>query len=176
MHVLDIATGTGLVAREAIGLGGRVIGLDPSVGMISKARRYSFPLVRALGEQLPFRDACFDFISMGFALRHVGDIDALFAEMWRVLKRGGTICLLEVTHPTSRFAAWTLRFFMTRIVPAIAYAARREGDALMRFYWDTIEACVPPATILAAGERAGFRSPTHRVIFGTLSEYVIRKE
>jgi demethylmenaquinone methyltransferase/2-methoxy-6-polyprenyl-1,4-benzoquinol methylase len=176
MHVLDIATGTGLVAREALVLGGRVVGLDPSAGMISKAQQHSFPLVRGLGEQLPFRDACFDFVCMGFALRHVADIDALFAEIRRVLRRDGTTCILELTHPANRFVAVPLRLFMTRIVPAIARAARRDGAALMQFYWDTIEACLPPDAILAAAERAGFRSPIRRVVFGIFSEYVVRKE
>lgn len=175
MELLDIATGTGLVAREARVLGASITGLDPSAGMIGQAHQHSFPLVRAFGEQLPFRDACFDFISMGFALRHVGDIDALFAEMWRVLRRGGITCVLELTLPANRFAAQTLRIFMTRLVPAMARVARRDGASLMQFYWDTIEACVPPAIVLAAAERAGFRSPTRRVVFGTFSEYVIEK-
>ena len=176
MRMLDIATGTGLVAREALELGGMVVGLDPSVGMIGEAQRLSFPLVRGLGEELPFRDACFDFVCMGFALRHVADIDVLFQEMRRVLMPGGTACILEITQPANRFVAAPLRVFMTRIVPAVARAARRDGAALMRFYWDTIEACVSPGTILASLERAGFASPTRNVGFGIFSEYVARKQ
>jgi len=176
MRVLDIATGTGLVAREALDLGGAVTGLDASAGMIAEARRLSFPLVRGLGERLPFRSACFDFVCMGFALRHVADIDVLFEEMRRVLIPGGTACILEITRPANRFVAAPLRVFMTRVVPALARTARRDGATLMRFYWDTIEACVPSETILASLQRAGFPSTSRNVVFGMFSEYVARTE
>lgn len=173
MRVLDVATGTGLVAREAIALGGRVLGLDPSAGMLSEAQRLSFPLVRALGEKLPFADASFDFVSMGFALRHVADLDALFEEIRRVLVPGGVACVLEITHPRSALAAVPLRLFMSRIVPVVARLAGR-GDAgrrLMRFYWDTIESCVAPAAVLDSLERAGLGA-RRAVILGIFSEYV----
>lgn len=93
MAVLDIATGTGLVAREAlaiVGDAGLVVGLDPSAGMLDCARdvRTSI-LVQGYGERLPLRDACFDFVTMGFALRHVADLGLLFREMRRVLRPGG---------------------------------------------------------------------------------------
>ena len=175
MRVLDIATGTGLVAREALALGSEVIGLDPSAGMLGEARRLAYPLVRGLGERLPFRDACFDFVSMGFALRHVADLDALFAEMRRVLAPGGTACVLEITRPANRFVATPLRVFMTRVVPVLTRVARRDGASLMKFYWDTIDACVPPDAVLASLTRAGFPSPDRRLVLGMFSEYVARR-
>lgn len=81
LDVLDVAMGTGLVAREAVALAGNpdlVIGLDPSIGMVSEARR-SLPIriILARGEQLPVRSESFDFLSMGYALRHVSDIDEI---------------------------------------------------------------------------------------------------
>ena len=175
MRMLDVATGTGLVASEALALGGDVIGLDPSAGMLSEARRFAYPLVRGRGERLPFRDASFDFVAMGFALRHVSDIDALFAEMRRVLAPGGTACILEITRPTHRVVAASLRVFMTRIVPVIARAARRDGASLMKFYWDTIDACVAPDIVLGSLVRAGFASPHRRVILGMFSEYIAQR-
>src|SRR5688572_3367853 len=67
MRVLDVATGTGLVAREAVALAGdasRVIGVDPSAGMIAEAgRQLPIRLVRGRAEQLPFADGSFDFLS-----------------------------------------------------------------------------------------------------------------
>jgi demethylmenaquinone methyltransferase/2-methoxy-6-polyprenyl-1,4-benzoquinol methylase len=180
MRVLDIATGTGLVAREAVALAGstgRVVGLDPSAGMLGEARSLDIALVRALGEQLPCANASFDFVSMGFALRHVSDLDALFAEIHRVLKPGGTACILEITRPRRPAIAATLRVFMTRVVPAVAWLARRRGAArrLMGFYWDTIDACVRPETVLVALRRAGFPAPRRAVILGMFSEYVAQK-
>ncbi|HEY4998549.1 MAG TPA: class I SAM-dependent methyltransferase [Usitatibacter sp.] len=176
MRVLDIATGTGLVAREAMALGGRVVGLDPSAGMLSEAQRLSFPLVRALGEKLPFADASFDFVTMGFALRHVADLDTLFAEIRRVLAPGGTACILEITRPRSALATAPLRLFMTRVVPVLAWFAGRGAASrrLMRFYWDTIEACVPPAGVLSSLERTGLAA-RRGVVLGIFSEYLATK-
>ena len=180
MRVLDIATGTGLVAREALGIvgaKGSVIGLDPSAGMLEQAGRLDIALVRALGEGLPFRDAAFDFISMGFALRHVADLETLFQEMRRVLRPGGTACILEITRPRRAAVATPLRVFMTRVVPVVAilWGRRVQASELMRFYWDTIEACVPPAAVLGALEQAGFDSPRHASSLGMFSEYVATK-
>jgi demethylmenaquinone methyltransferase/2-methoxy-6-polyprenyl-1,4-benzoquinol methylase len=180
MRVLDVATGTGLVAREAIatvGPTGRVIGLDPSAGMLHEALVLDIELVRALGEKMPFRDGEFDFVSMGFALRHVADLDLLFAEMRRVLKPGGVACVLEITRPQCRVAAAGLRAFMTRAVPAVARLTRHAAAArrLIPFYWDTIEACVPPETVLGALQRSGLAAPSRTVILGLFSEYVARR-
>lgn len=176
MHVLDIATGTGLVAREAralVGSEGRVVGLDPSAGMLVEAGQLEIPLIRALGERLPIRDGAFDFVSMGYALRHVADLGGLFAEMRRVLKPGGIACVLEITRPRSSFISIPLRVFMTGVVPAVAGVLRRNDHArdLMRFYWDTIDACVPPEKIVEALRAAGFGGVERTVSLGMFSDY-----
>ncbi|HEX4942717.1 MAG TPA: class I SAM-dependent methyltransferase [Usitatibacteraceae bacterium] len=178
MRVLDIATGTGLVAREALALVGEqggVIGLDPSAGMLVEAHcALPIPLVRAFGERIPCRDASFDFVSMGFALRHVADLGLLFREIRRVLRPGGTACILEITRPASPLAAEAVRVFMTRVMPVFAGRASRRAEArkLMNFYWDTINACVRPEAVLAALAGAGFDAPRRAVVLRLFSEYV----
>src|SRR5437867_1721338 len=101
MRLLDVATGTGLVALGAAGIigePGRVIGVDPSRGMLREAREaLSGPLVQGRAEALPFRDDLFDMLSMGFALRHVADLGSASREYWRVLKPGGRLIVLEVS-------------------------------------------------------------------------------
>ena len=179
MKVLDVATGTGLVAREAlsiVGSAGSVTGLDPSAGMLEQARSLEFPVVRGFGERLPFRDASFDFVSMGYALRHVADLSGLFGEMRRVLRPGGTACVLELTRPRNRTAASSLRVYMTRIVPLLARVAGRPGAGeLMRFYWDTIDACVQPHAVLAAMKAAGLERPQRVTAMRMFSDYTARK-
>jgi demethylmenaquinone methyltransferase / 2-methoxy-6-polyprenyl-1,4-benzoquinol methylase len=180
MRVLDIATGTGLVAREALGIvgaNGCVVGLDPSAGMLAQAGQLDIALVRALGERLPIADNSFDFVSMGYALRHVADLGALFAEIRRVLRPGGTVCVLEITRPRSAFVAVPLRWFMTGVVPAVASLWRHNdhGKRLMRFYWDTIDVCVPPPAVLDALSHAGLARVERTVSLGMLSDYVARK-
>src|ERR1044071_2704727 len=83
MRALDVACGTGaltLPMQRIVGGGGEVLGLDPSTGMLRVARRHGARrLVRGVAEALPFPDGRFDFLSMGYALRHVADLRATFA-------------------------------------------------------------------------------------------------
>jgi demethylmenaquinone methyltransferase/2-methoxy-6-polyprenyl-1,4-benzoquinol methylase len=178
MAVLDVATGTGLVAREALALAGagNVVGLDPSAGMLKEATQLGIPLVRGLGERLPCKDASFDMVSMGFALRHVADLEALFSEMRRVLRPGGSVCVLEITKPRGKLVTAALRNFMTRVVPVMArVTGRKVGPELMRFYWDTIEACVRPEVVMQSLRAAGFPQPSRAVSLKIFSEYVATK-
>jgi demethylmenaquinone methyltransferase/2-methoxy-6-polyprenyl-1,4-benzoquinol methylase len=146
--------------------------------MLGEASQLAVPLVRAIGERLPFADASFDFVSMGFALRHVSDLDALFGEIRRVLKPGGSACILELTAPESRWVAVPLRIFMTRVVPAMALVRRprAQARALMQFFWDTVEACVRPETVMGALERAGIDAPRRLVVLGLFSEYTGKRK
>jgi demethylmenaquinone methyltransferase / 2-methoxy-6-polyprenyl-1,4-benzoquinol methylase len=175
LAVLDVATGTGLVAREASALAGGsgVIGLDPSRGMLEEARRgLSAPLVQARGEALPFEDARFDVLTMGYALRHVSDLYAAFREYHRVLRPGGRVLLLEISRPASRLGLGLARLYLKRLVPLVTRLGTGSPDAkrLMDYYWDTIEHCVPPAAILDALRATGFDA-ARRVQGGMLSEY-----
>ncbi|WP_338663474.1 class I SAM-dependent methyltransferase [Pararoseomonas sp. SCSIO 73927] len=164
MRVLDVAVGTGLVARQAVAITGDpalVTGLDPSEGMLAEARK-SLPgvtLVQGRAERIPLPDGSMDFLSMGYALRHVADLGAAFAEYRRVLRPGGTVLLLEIGRPESRLARMVERFYMGAVIPALCRIAapRHRSGELMRYYWETIEACVPAETILGALGAAGFR-------------------
>lgn len=61
-------------------------------------------ILRGMAEHLPFSDGTFDFVLMGYALRHVSDLQHTFNEYWRVLKLGGRIVILEISRPNSRSA------------------------------------------------------------------------
>jgi demethylmenaquinone methyltransferase/2-methoxy-6-polyprenyl-1,4-benzoquinol methylase len=181
MRVLDVAIGTGLVAREEVRITGDprlVLGVDPSVGMISQARR-TLPVRAVLGvaEELPLADARFDFLSMGYALRHLSDLSVTFREFHRVLRPGGRLCVLEISRPRTRFRRAAIKAYMRWIVPAVTRLTTRHADTqlLWQYYWDTIEACVPPETVTAALAAAGFEEVTHRCELGMFSEYVARK-
>lgn len=177
MSVVDVGVGTGLVAREAAGIvgdGKLVLGVDPSSGMIQNARVPAGVRLQAgSAESIPAPDASTDFLSMGYALRHVSDLVAAFREFRRVLKPGGRVCLLEITSPRGGFARMMLKAYMRGMVPVIArfVAHHRSSPELMRYYWDTIEACVPPESILDALTVAGFVDVARYVEQGVFSEY-----
>ena len=162
MTVLNVAIGTGLVARQAVAITGdsrAVIGLDVSAGMLAEVRRLlGIPLVQGLMEQLPVADACCDLVSMGYALRHVADLNATFREFHRVLRPGGVLLILEIAHPTTPFKRAMLKFYLGRLIPLLGRltTGQRDMQTLMRYYWDPIENCVPPETIIQAIRDAGF--------------------
>jgi demethylmenaquinone methyltransferase/2-methoxy-6-polyprenyl-1,4-benzoquinol methylase len=177
-RLLDVAVGTGAVAGAAasiVGPRGRVVGLDPSAGMLAEARRkLSVPLVQGIAEQLPFRAGEFDFLSMGYALRHVSDLKHTFAEYFRVLRPGGTLLILDFARPRSRVGRAAGRFHVNYLGPLVArlLSRRREAQVLMRYCWDTVEHLVPAETILIAMTDAGFQVVSATTRFGLLSEYV----
>lgn len=181
MDVLDVAVGTGLVAREAVGIVGdaqKVVGVDPSIGMLRSASKpLDIVAVQGMAESLPFASDRFDFLSMGFALRHMSDLAVVFAEFHRVVKPGGKVCVLEITRPKGAFARGVLKTYMRGIIPFLARFAGRQRDTahLFKYFWDTIEACVPPESVMAALRQAGFTEVERVVEVGIFSEYTGRK-
>lgn len=178
MKVLDVAIGTAAVARGAakiVGSEGRVFGVDPSMGMMGEARKvFHGPLTRGVAERLPFADDHFDFVTMGIALRHVSDLAATFREYLRVLKPGGKLWLLEGHVPESKLGHRITRFVWARLIPGMTLVSTRSREAkeLMDYYWDTVEQCVPPGTIVATLGEAGFETPRFRVVVpGAFCEY-----
>ena len=179
-QVLDVGIGTGLVAREAltlIGPGGHLVGVDPSPGMMGEVALPDVELVRGRAEALPRPDASSDFVSMGYALRHIADVHAAFAEFHRVLRPGGRLVVLEITKPVGRVGTAVLKAYMRSVVPLIAKAVARRHDTseLWRFYWDTIEACIPPESVMSALRAAGFEDVQRHVELGIFSEYTAAK-
>jgi demethylmenaquinone methyltransferase/2-methoxy-6-polyprenyl-1,4-benzoquinol methylase len=107
----------------------------------------------------------------------MSDLSVVFGEIARVLTPGGTACVLEITRPRGPIAHALVKAYMRGLVPVIAkvFARHRETARLMRYYWDTIEACVPPERVLATLAAAGLTSPARHVELGIFSEYTGRK-
>lgn len=179
--VLDTGAGTGAVTlplQELTGEEGFVVALDPSAGMLQEGRsRGVRTQVRGVGEKLPFPDDTFDFVTMGYALRHVGDLADAFAEYRRVLKPGGKVVVLEITRPQNRLGLLLLKGYMRYLVPSVAGLFSRNVTVrkVMEYYWDTIEACVPPEAVLAGLAEAGFAAPDRHRVLGIFSEYSAKK-
>ena len=100
--VLDVATGTGLVAERLVAAGFTVTGLDQSPDMLAQARRRfegRVELVEASATELPFADASYDHLTFTYLLRYVDDPAATLRELARVTRPGGTVASLEFCLP-----------------------------------------------------------------------------
>jgi demethylmenaquinone methyltransferase/2-methoxy-6-polyprenyl-1,4-benzoquinol methylase len=101
--VLDVATGTGAVARELLRQKAcSVVGLDQSPEMLAEARRRlpaDVTLVEGNAEELPFEDESFDALTFTYLLRYVDDPPATLHELARVVRPGGTVAGLEFAVP-----------------------------------------------------------------------------
>jgi demethylmenaquinone methyltransferase/2-methoxy-6-polyprenyl-1,4-benzoquinol methylase len=177
MKVLDVGVGTGLVAAQACILTGDpalVTGVDPSPGMMAASKLpKTMVLMEGRAESLPFPDNHFDFLSMGYALRHISDLSVAFAEFERVLKPGGCLCILEITQAKSRFGRWLLKSYMRGVIPLLTRFVSRQKDTatIWRYYWDSIEACVPPEQVMSALRATGLTQVGQHLEVGVFSEY-----
>lgn len=175
--MLDVAVGTGLVARAAQRVLQRpddIIGLDVSHGMLTAARRHlTGPLVQAQAEAIPLADASVDLVTVGYALRHFADLHRTFAEFRRVLRPGGRVLLLEIDQPQSRAGQAALRFYLGGVVPVLSrwVGGGRDAQQMMQYFWDTIAECIPPESIEGALAGAGFVDVSCEVQLGVFRAY-----
>jgi demethylmenaquinone methyltransferase/2-methoxy-6-polyprenyl-1,4-benzoquinol methylase len=176
-HLLDVACGTGLVAAEAakiLGTAENITCLDPSEGMMAVARsKLAANFVVGRAERMPVPDNSFDFLTMGYALRHVTSLDETFLEFHRVLKPNGKLLILEITKPIGRVSGFLFRLYFARIYPFLAFVFTRSDAArdMMRYYWETMDTCVRPDSVLRALGDAGFTRVELNVSLGVFSEY-----
>jgi len=178
-EVIDVAVGTGLLAHEIVAITGcasDVIGIDLSEAMLAVARRkLDIRLIQGMAEQLPFAGESTDFLTMGYALRHVSDLVSAFREFHRVLRRGGTVVLLEISKPTRPLTHALVSTYLGRVIPFICRLTGGGTETLMEYYWETIENCVPPEIILEAMAQVGFGDLRCNVDLDIFRSYVGRK-
>jgi demethylmenaquinone methyltransferase/2-methoxy-6-polyprenyl-1,4-benzoquinol methylase len=145
-RVLDVATGTGMVARELVRQKGcSVVGVDQSPEMLAQARARAngkVELVEASAESLPFADGEFDALTFTYLMRYVDNPAATLAELARVVKPGGTIAGLEFGLPQGAWRPlWELHVRVA--LPAAGAVARNGWDEVgsflgpsIRGYWE----------------------------------------
>jgi demethylmenaquinone methyltransferase/2-methoxy-6-polyprenyl-1,4-benzoquinol methylase len=159
--VLDVATGTGAVARELIRRKGcRVVGVDVTPEMLAEARRRLGPeveLVEARAERLPFPDASFDGLTFTYLLRYVDDPAETLRELARVVRPGGTIASLEFALPRGLWRPlWEL--YVRAVLPllgrAISPGWQRVGSFLGPSIRDLYQR-LPEERLLALWRAAG---------------------
>jgi demethylmenaquinone methyltransferase / 2-methoxy-6-polyprenyl-1,4-benzoquinol methylase len=144
-RVLDVATGTGMVAAELLArcAGCTVVGLDQSAEMLAGARaRFAgerrVELIEGQAERLPFADGSFDALTFTYLLRYVEDPAATLRELARVVRPGGRICSLEFGVPPWRPARAAWRLYTAVGLPALGRLASREWAEVGRFLGPSI--------------------------------------
>lgn len=131
--VADLACGTGDLCNELLAGGYRAVGFDFSHGMLLNATTPA-PVAEADILRLPLTDGSVDGATCGFALRNVTDLDALFVETARVMRRAGRLALLETSEPEGRLLRAGHALYFRGIVPLVggALSDRRAYSYLPR--------------------------------------------
>ncbi len=145
-RVLDVATGTGMVAAEMLARADcSVVGVDQSTEMLAAARaRFAaagesrVELIEGEAEALPFADASFDALTFTYLLRYVEDPQAVMLELARVLRPGGRIASLEFGVPPWPPARAAWRVYTAVGLPALGRVASREWFEVGRFLGGSI--------------------------------------
>jgi demethylmenaquinone methyltransferase/2-methoxy-6-polyprenyl-1,4-benzoquinol methylase len=162
--VLDLACGTGDLAQELIASGSRTIGVDFSAGMLA-ASHTDAPLMRGDASRLPLRDASFDGVVCGFALRNFVELTGVFSEIARVLRTGGRFAALDATVPTNPLLRIGNAIWFRGAVPVLGRLLARDGEAYS--YLPKSTAYLPaPAVLADALCEAGFVDARHHTLTG----------
>ncbi|HUF60100.1 MAG TPA: ubiquinone/menaquinone biosynthesis methyltransferase [Actinomycetota bacterium] len=169
-RILDLACGTGDLCRELRVAGHRPVGFDFSHGMLLAAKTDA-PLVEADILRLPIRDASADGATCGFALRNVVALEGLFAELARVVRKGGRIALLETAEPEGRVMRLGHRVYFRGVVPAIGgLLSNREAYS----YLPRSTAYLPaPRELLAMLRGAGFPDARRLPLGGGVTQLLV---
>ena len=181
--MLDIATGTGDLAFESARQGAsRIVGADFCTEMVTAAQakaahRASASLIDFIvgdAMRLPFPDATFDAIVNGFMLRNVGDLDATFAELCRVLKPGGRLGCLDLTPPQGAMRHFFALYIATA-VPILGVVLAWNYSAY-RYLFQSLQTHPDAERIAGMMRAAGFTEASYRLTgFGTVAIHLARK-
>ena len=165
--VVDLACGTGDLARDLAERRLVPVGVDLSFGMLAAAP-VAFPRLQADGSALPLADASVDGATCGFALRNFTDLDATLSELARVIRPGGRMALLEVAEPPNPLMRFGHGIYFNKVVPKVG-GLLSDGDAYA--YLPRSVAYLPdPEEMVAAIGRTGFTHVRRTLLSGGIAQ------
>ncbi len=185
IKILDIATGTGDLAFEAVRINpSKIIGVDIAENMLEIARKkaeqrnlsslISFQL--AASENLPFDSEQFDYITVAFGVRNFEDLEKGLGEMLRVLKPGGKAIILEFSKPDNSFILTLYYFYFKRILPLVGKLVSKSSFAYT-YLPNSVEEFPYGRSFLSIMENVGFTKTDYiKQTFGIASIYYGYKE
>jgi demethylmenaquinone methyltransferase / 2-methoxy-6-polyprenyl-1,4-benzoquinol methylase len=179
-RVLDLCTGTGDLAIAAVRArpsAARVVGIDFSGAMLRVGDRKlrherldgRIAMVQGDATRIPLGDVSVDAATLGFGIRNVQDMDAACAELYRVLKPGGRLAILEFAVPTMPVFGAFYGWYVNRVLPHIGRALSR-NDSAYAYLPASISAFATPDEFVKILRRAGFGeiSPIHLMLGGVI--------
>ena len=178
-QVLDLAGGTGDLTRlmaPAVGPSGHIVLSDINAAMLENGRRrlldkgisgnVTFALANA--EQLPFPDNGFDLVTMAFGLRNVTDKQRALHAIFRTLKPGGRLLVLEFSKPVAALKP-AYDFYSFNLLPKLGHLIARDAPSY-RYLAESIRMHPDQPTLLAMMELAGFeRCDYHNLTGGIVA-------
>ena len=182
--ILDIATGTGDFAIEAIKINPKkVVGVDISEGMlklgIEKVNKLGLQnkIELKLGdsENLPFEDNSFDAITVGFGVRNFENLEKGIADIYRVLKPGSTLAILEFSKPQKFPIKQIYHFYFRFITPFIGKLFSKDSSAYT-YLQESVKAFPAGSEFVNILKKASFKdTKVYELTFGIASIYVAKK-
>ena len=173
--ILDLAGGTGDLSRafaRQVGDDGHVVLADINAAMLEQGRKRlvdagiagNFSIAQVDAENLPFADCSFDRVAIAFGLRNVTDKDAALRSMYRVLKPGGQVLILEFSKPHDALKpAYDLYSF--KVLPLIGKFVARDEDSY-QYLAESIRMHPDQETLLSMMQEAGFERCRHQNLAG----------
>lgn len=184
-RILDIATGTGDFAIEAMSLNPKeVIGLDISPGMLevgktkirNKNLHNTIRMELGESENLPYPDNFADGITVGFGARNFEHLEKGLREIHRVLKPGGKAVILEPSFPRSFPLKQLFRFYFQYILPLLGRLVSKDNHAY-KYLPESVAAFPEGEDFLTICRQAGFpRATWHPLTFGICALYLLEKK
>jgi len=170
--VLDLATGTGDIAFALAARGAEVVGLDVTLRMIAIARAKNAaprPVQFLVGDMvaLPFPNASFDAVTIGYGLRNVPDLGTAMAEAARVLKAGGRLVSLDFNRPVNRAVRALYLCYLTVVGSVLGWLLHRDPDTY-RYIAASLRTYPGAAGISGMLEARGFSRVEHQPLLGGL--------
>ena len=182
--ILDIATGTGDLAIQAMKLyPDKVFGVDISVDMLAIGKKKiaaaglssKIELLEGDSEALIFEDNKFDAITVAFGVRNFQHLEAGLKEMFRVLKPGGTVMILEFSQPGNTLIRKFYNFYSSKVTPRIGKVISKD-DAAYAYLHESVSVFPYGKEFTAILERCGFKNTEiHPLTFGVSTIYLAKK-
>src|SRR5690554_5876606 len=166
--ILDIATGTGDFAIEALALNPeKVIGVDISEGMLEVARKkikkknldHIITLELGDSEKLMYPENNFDAVIVSFGVRNFENLEKGLADMYRVLKPGGKAVIIEFSKPEKFPMKQGYNFYFKYILPQIGKLISKDNDAYT-YLPESVQAFPYGRDFLAILEKIGYKNTT----------------